>query len=289
MRKRLTIGWLLAMLALLVICPAIDAATFYRQIDADVQVSEASAAKRTLYYQVNTHEAQTITVSKAGGGFGATAGSTGTQVTGVVYKLVIHADDIDTEGDVAFCSTGATDIHYIFGVRVVDHDPFDAVAEILDDTGTSGVQIPAGEIDAAAIADNAIDHGAIATDAIGTAELATTAVDEIAAAVNAENRGIYYYQVQRNCSLAARRTLYFRATGTLPAKASMSLNGGSFADSTNAPGTVNGAFRKLELTRAETARTGRLVINITTSVTVNYVVLIVDFVSYDPFTQGAMR
>ena len=126
-------------------------ATFFRDVGSkELQVSEATAGKRIIYYEVGTAEAQTITVSKAGAGFGATAGSTGTAVTGTLYKLTIHADDIDTEGEVAFASTGATDTQYILGLRVVDHDPFDAIAEILDDTGTSGCLLTVTERNATA-------------------------------------------------------------------------------------------------------------------------------------------
>ena len=50
------------------------------------------------------------------------------------------------------------------------------VAAILDDTGTSGVQIPAGEIVAATFGAGAIDAAAIATDAIGAAEIAASAI-----------------------------------------------------------------------------------------------------------------
>lgn len=138
-------------------------ATYFRTITAEVQASEATAAKATIYFEAGTHEAQTVTVSKAGGAFGATAGTTATQVDGTCYKLVIHASDIDTEGDVAFKCAGATDTQYVLGIRVVDHDPFDAIAAILADTGTDGV--------------------VLATDAITSDAIAATATAEIADAV----------------------------------------------------------------------------------------------------------
>lgn len=50
------------------------------------------------------------------------------------------------------------------------------VAAILDDTGTSGVQIPAGEIVAATFGAGAIDAAAIAADAIGASEIAANAI-----------------------------------------------------------------------------------------------------------------
>lgn len=94
----------------------------FRQIGA-VQRKEATAARRTVYVQVGVAEAQVVTVSKAGGTFGATAGSAATAVAGTLYKLVIHLTDIDTLGEVCFLLTGATDTQYVTG-RVVDFDPF---------------------------------------------------------------------------------------------------------------------------------------------------------------------
>lgn len=88
-----------------------------------VRRSEPTAAKRTFIVDVNTHEAQTVTVSKAGGAFGATAGTTCTQITGTRYKLVIDVDDIDTLGQVGFLCTGATD-NQLFVADVVDYDPY---------------------------------------------------------------------------------------------------------------------------------------------------------------------
>ena len=161
------------------------AATYFRTVSCEVQASEATAAKATLYYEVGTHEAQTITVSKAGGAFGATAGTTGTQVDGTLYKLTLHASDIDTEGDVAFKSAGATDTQYIIGIRVVDHDPFDAVAEILDDTGTSGVVLGADAITAAKIGDAAFSAEHFSADSIVAATLATGAITADAFAADA--------------------------------------------------------------------------------------------------------
>jgi len=58
-------------------------------------------------------------------------------------------------------------------------------AAILADTGTDGVKVAAGAIDAAAIADNAIDAGAIATGAITNAKFAAGAIDASAIATGA--------------------------------------------------------------------------------------------------------
>lgn len=160
-------------------------ATYFRTVREDIQASEATAAKRTIYYEVGTHEAQTITVSKAGGAFGETAGSAASQVDGTLYKLVMDAGDLDTEGDLAIKSAGATDTQYITGLRVVDHDPFDDVAAILDDTGTSGVVLGADAITAAKIADDAFSAEHFADDAIAAAAIATGALTADAFAADA--------------------------------------------------------------------------------------------------------
>jgi len=146
-------------------------ATYFRTLPIEVQASEATAAKATVYIEVGTHEAQTVTVSKAGAAFGVTAGTTATQVDGTLYKLVIHASDIDTEGDVAFMCVGATDTQYILGIRVVNHDPFDALAEVLADTGTDGVVLGANALTTAAIATGALTADAFAANAIGSSAL----------------------------------------------------------------------------------------------------------------------
>ena len=140
-------------------------ATYYRRIDREIQVSEATAAKRTVIFEVGTHEAQTVTVSKAGGAFGSST-TTATQVDGNLYRLAIAAADLDTEGELAFKCVGATDTQYVYGFMVVDHDPFDAIAAILDDTGTSGVALADGVITAAKLGADCITSAKIADDAI---------------------------------------------------------------------------------------------------------------------------
>ena len=172
-------------------------ATYIRTVREDIEVDAPTAAEATVYFEVGTHEAQTVTVSKGGGAFGATGGSVASQVDGTVYKLVVHADDADTLGDVAFKCAGATDTQYILGLRVVSHNPFADVAAILSDTGTDGVVLAADAITAAKIADDAfsaehfaddaIAAAAIATDAITSDALAATATAEIADAVLVES------------------------------------------------------------------------------------------------------
>ena len=174
-------------------------ATYYRDMSGfEVQKSEATAAYRTVFFEVGSAEAQTVTVSKNGAAF-ASASATASQVDGNVYKLEIAATDIDTAGVVAFKCVGATDTQYLLNIRVVDHDPVEAVQDILDDTsGTDGVAIADGAITAAKIAadavtadkiaDDAIGADQLATDAIGSDALATSAVGEIADGVWDEAR-----------------------------------------------------------------------------------------------------
>lgn len=92
-------------------------ADYYLGLIGAVALSEPDEAKRTLYYNIGTDEAQVITVSKAGGAAGATAGSVETTVAALLSKLVLHVDDIDTAGYLAIVSTGATDTQYAI-VRV---------------------------------------------------------------------------------------------------------------------------------------------------------------------------
>lgn len=89
----------------------------------EIQKSEATTARRTLFYRVGTAETQTVTASKAGAAFGAISG-TATQVDGNLYKLELAPGDVDTNGELLIKSVGATSTQYIAGVRVVDHDPF---------------------------------------------------------------------------------------------------------------------------------------------------------------------
>jgi hypothetical protein len=160
-------------------------ATYYRTVREDIEIDAPTAAEATIYFEVGTHEAQTVTVSKGGGAFGATGGSVASQVDGTAYKLVIHADDADTLGDIAFKCAGATDTQYIFGLRVVNHNPFQDVAAILADTGTDGVVLGADAITAAKIADDAFSAEHFADDAIAAAAIATGALTADAFAADA--------------------------------------------------------------------------------------------------------
>jgi len=100
-----------------------ELADFVNVVPLEVQKSEATTGKRTLQYRVGTAEAQTVTLSKAGGAFGAASG-TATQLDGNLYKLVLSAGDVDTNGELVVKSIGATATQYVTGVQIVDHDPY---------------------------------------------------------------------------------------------------------------------------------------------------------------------
>jgi len=133
-------------------------ATYVRPVYGAFEKGEADATKRTEMFEVGTAEPQTITVSKAGAAFAGSAGSGAVQVDGTIYRLVIHPNDLNTVGAVAFKCLGATDTQYLLGWRVVEHDPFDDIADILDDTGTSGVVLAANSVSAAALKTDAVDE-----------------------------------------------------------------------------------------------------------------------------------
>lgn len=257
-------------------------------IAREVQRSEATAAKRIVLFAHTTGKTiASIDVSKAGGAF-ADGTSTCAEILDKatapsgIYALALSAADVDTLGPLGVEMTAGTDEIYLEGVRVVSYDPYDDVADILADTGTQGVKIRDGAITAGKVASAALTAAKFATDFLTADGLAASAVSEIAAAIpGGTPNPVYLFKVERNEETAANRALYFYAGGTLPAKASISTNGGAFANSTAAPATVNGSWRKLVLTKAEVAKEGRLLINITTTGTVYTVTLVVDVVKRD--------
>lgn len=109
------------------------AATYYRPLyGLRVQQSEATAARRTFsvefpaYYSGTDAETITITVSKCGAAFAATAGTTLTCISGATYKLVLHATDLDTLGDLCIKAVGMVDTTIYQGIQVQTDDPYAA-------------------------------------------------------------------------------------------------------------------------------------------------------------------
>lgn len=111
------------------------ASTYYRTLNGiRVQQSEATAARRTFtvefpaYSSATGTETITVTVSKGGAAFAATAGTTLAKIEGAAYKLTLHATDLDTLGDLAIKCVGTTDTTIYTGLQVVGDDPYTATA-----------------------------------------------------------------------------------------------------------------------------------------------------------------
>lgn len=212
-------------------------ATYYRTREKEIQVSEATTVYRQVLVQVGTAEAKTVTVRKAGGSFAASA-SIATVVATSLFELTIDVGDLDTKGELAFLLDGATDDDYLFGLKVVDHDPFEAVQDILDDTsGTDGVAIKTSGITTTQIASGAIDADSIASDAFTSAKFAAGALTPEAFSNTHQPRAI---EVQQNETVAARRTFLVQV-GTNEAKTvTVSKCGAAFAASTSTATTIDG-------------------------------------------------
>ena len=102
--------------------------TLYRVHPVEFQKSEATTARRQLVVQVGTVEAQTVTVSQAGGAFTQST-STATQLADSLFTVTLAAADLSTDGALALKLTGATDWTYVSGMRVVRQDPFSDLHE----------------------------------------------------------------------------------------------------------------------------------------------------------------
>ena len=113
------------------------AVTYYRSLSGlKVQINCATAAERTFAVEFpvtnvgSNPDTLTITVGKAGAALVATAGTTLTQITGALYKLVLAAGDLNTRGDLALKVTGTTDTAIYTGLQVVDHNPYRALQDV---------------------------------------------------------------------------------------------------------------------------------------------------------------
>lgn len=85
---------------------------------------DLAIAKETVicYEAPDTDEALTLYVSKAGGAYNTSA-STIDLVDGLMFKLTVGTTDVDAAGDVAWKLVGSGNTTYIYGMRVVYHDP----------------------------------------------------------------------------------------------------------------------------------------------------------------------
>lgn len=138
---------------------------------------EATAAQRTVLFHLVKTADQTdatglvpvVTLSKAGGAFGAAVGAV-TELADGWYKIVLDAADVDTLGQLAMRAAVAT------------ADTLDVVHQVIAlDLNTATVNPGAAGITSASFAAGAITATAIATDAIAAAELAAGAITEIQA------------------------------------------------------------------------------------------------------------
>ena len=113
------------------------AVIYYRSLAGlQVQLNCATAEERTFAVEFpvtnvgSDPDALTITVSRVGAAFAATAGTTLTQISGATYKLVLAAGDIDTRGDLAINVAGTDDTTVYTGLQVVDGNPYRAIQDI---------------------------------------------------------------------------------------------------------------------------------------------------------------
>jgi hypothetical protein len=144
--------------------------TKYICLAREFQQSEAITNYRSFLFESQATGAQTLYVAK-NGATPTTAFGTVTQVQDSLFACVPTAADLDTLGDIAFESRAAADTTYIYGMRVVSHDPVadlatvnTNVASVLADTGTDGVVLAAN-----AITDAKIAAGAFGPDAFAEA------------------------------------------------------------------------------------------------------------------------
>jgi len=127
----------------------------YTVRERPIQVSEVTTAKRQVLYEVGTAQVQSVVKVRKAGGAVATSTSTATQIAGNVFEMTIAAADLNTEGELMLVSWGTTDSNYVYGMTIVDHDPFDALTDIKTLLDTTGVVILDGGITAAKIAADA--------------------------------------------------------------------------------------------------------------------------------------
>jgi hypothetical protein len=233
-------------------------ATTYVRIDRDVQVSEATTNRRSIHYTAGVAEAQSFTIRKAGGGttFGASSGGTVNLIYGTVYELQPSAADLDTEGQVVFKCWGATAETVLYGLRVVQHDPFADVASILDDTGTSGVALPAGGITAAKFGAGALTSNAFAAGAIGTTALATGAIGPAALANYVNALGGVEFQL--NEAETTKRVLLYRVGVAEAQTITVSKNAGTVGASASTATQVSGTLYKLSIDAGDLDTKGRV-------------------------------
>lgn len=246
-------------------------ATTYNRIDREIQVSEATTAKRQVLYQVGTAQAQsTVYVRKAAGSLAAST-STATQISGNVFEITIAAADLDTEGELMLVTWGTTDSNYLFGMRVVDHDPFDVLTDIKTLLDTTGVALASGAITSAKFAADAITQSAIAANALAP-EVYSQHVVHI-------GREIQVGETTTNL-----RTLMFPVGTAETQTVQVSKNGGAFGVSTSVASQVSGTLYKLVIDAADIDTLGEIAFSLQGATNKQYISGIT-VVSHDPHSD----
>ena len=245
-------------------------ATYYRIITQDLQQSEATTARRYLLTQVGTAEAKTVYVSKAGAAF-VGAGGTATVLDATLFRVEPTAADLDTLGPIAYKLQGATDTDYVYGMRVVSHDPYADIAAILSDTGTDGVPLIDSAITAAKFGANAITYTAIADGALRPENFSGLA----------QNVGC---EVQLSEATTARRTVLYMVGTNETQTITISKAGGAFAGCSSTATCVSGTEFALTLATADLDTLGELVVKSEGATNTQYIHGI-RVVQHDPYTD----
>jgi len=87
-------------------------ATYWRGelLAGGIKLGEQTAAYRTVFIEVATDEAQTVTIAKAGSATFSACSAAATKISTKYYKIVLTAADVDTRGLLSIRSTGATNV-----------------------------------------------------------------------------------------------------------------------------------------------------------------------------------
>lgn len=236
--------------------------TNYRSVFRDVQLSEATEARRQFHCQFCTNQLATVTVLKAG----ATAFTASTSSVAISSDLLgiltVVAADIDTAGPVAFRVEGpGSMVDYIDGLRVVSHDPISSIDAIqtnvdavLVDTGTSGVLLATNAITSDRLSNYLHHYGG--------------------------------YQIQASEAVTARRTLLCRVhtagTQTVTVKKNAGTFGACSAETTVSQ--VDGTIYNVQIGADDCDTTGELALRIESTGGYAYIGGI-EVVSHDPHTD----
>ncbi len=253
-------------------------ATTYNRIDREIQVSEATTAKRRVLYQVGTAEVQgTVNVRKAGGSLAA-SGSTATQIAGNVFEVTIAAADLDTEGELMLVSWGATDSNYIHGIRIVDHDPFDAINDLKTLLDTTGV----------VIIDGGLTSNKIGADAFVGAKFAANFLAPEAFSGHVWHIG---RELQLSEATTALRTVMFPVGTAETQTVQVSKNGGAFASSSSVASQVANTLYKLVIVAGDIDTLGEVAFQLAGVTNTQYIsgITVVRHRPHDDLNYAARR